>query len=225
MKTFVISLGGSMIFPDKINTSFLKKFRKLILSQVKKGNKFVIITGGGGINRQYNKALKKIIKPSHEALDWLGISVTAMNAFFLRVIFDDYACPKLLYNPNIKIKTDKKIILGSGWKPGCSTDKDAVLAAKTYKAKTVINLTNVSHVYTKDPRKYKNAKKIENIRWKDFRKIVGDKWTPRLNAPFDPIAAKLAEKQKLKVVIAKGSDIGNLKKILDGKKFKGTLIR
>lgn len=224
MKTYVLSLGGSIIVPDKINVSFIKKFRKLILSQVKKGNRFVIIAGGGELAKKYMDAVKKIIRPSDEALDWMGISGTAMNAFFMRVIFDDYACPKLLYNPNRKIKTDKKIILGSGWRPGNSSDKAAVLAAKTYGAKTVINLTNVSHVYTKDPRKHKDAKKIEKIRWKDFRKIVGNKWTPRLNAPFDPVAAKLAEKLKLKVIVAKGSDINNLKRILDGKHFTGTAI-
>jgi len=42
--------------------------------------------------------------------------------------------------------------------------------------------------------------------------------------PFDPIAAKEAERLKLKVVII-GKDINNLKNILENKNFKGTLIK
>jgi uridylate kinase len=68
-------------------------------------------------------------------------------------------------------------------------------------------------------------KKINKINWKDFRKIVGNKWDPGLNMPFDPIASKHAQKIGLKVVIAKGKDIKNLSRILNGEEgFKGTLI-
>jgi uridylate kinase len=46
-KLFVLSLGGSIIIPDDIDTKFLKQFRAAILKQIKKGNRFVIVTGGG----------------------------------------------------------------------------------------------------------------------------------------------------------------------------------
>lgn len=224
MQTKVISLGGSLIFPDKIDTTFLKNFIGLINEEAIKGKRFIIICGGGAINRQYNSAAKELIRPSDDALDRIGIATTRMNASFVRELFGDLAYENILDNPTKKAKTDRKVIVGCGWKPGCSSDKDAVLAAKTFKADMVINLTNVDYVYDKDPRMDGNAKRIEKATWKEFRKIVGDKWTPRLNAPFDPIAAQLAEKMKLKVVIAKGSDIENLKNILDGKQFKGTVV-
>ena len=57
---WVISLGGSLIVPDQIDVQFLKGFRNLILSQVKKGNRFIIICGGGRIARNYFTALQKI---------------------------------------------------------------------------------------------------------------------------------------------------------------------
>ena len=214
MKTTIISLGGSIIFPgEKINVSFLKEFRKIILSYVKKGNKCAIICGGGGLSRKYVKAAKKITKMGDVGLDWIGISATCMNAFFVKTLFPEkHVHPELVCDYSRKIKTNKKIIIGCGWKPGWSTDYDAVVLAKHLKAKTVINLSNISHAYTKDPRKYNDAKKIEKISWKDFRKIVGDKWSPRLSLPFDPIASKLAQKLKLKVIIAKGTDLKNLKK-------------
>ena len=45
----VISLGGSLIVPEKIDTDFLRDFKSLIISHVKQNKKFVIITGGGKI--------------------------------------------------------------------------------------------------------------------------------------------------------------------------------
>jgi uridylate kinase len=227
MKTYVLSLGGSLIFPDKINSSFLKEFRELIISEIKKGKKFIIICGGGAINRQYNAAASEIteITPiDDEGLDWIGIAATRMNASFVRELFGDVAHNDILDNPTKKMKTSKSIIIGCGWKPGCSSDKDAVLAAKTFRADMVINLTNIDYVYTKDPRTNHDAKKIEEMTWKKFREIVGDRWTPKLNSPFDPIAAQLAQKMKLKVIITKGDDLENLRAILNGKKFKGTVI-
>ena len=40
----------------------------------------------------------------------------------------------------------------------------------------------------------------------DFRKIVGDKWHPGLNAPFDPVASKMAEKLKMGFVYGNDSN-------------------
>ena len=226
MKTFVISLGGSIIVPEDINVNFLKEFRELIVNQITKdgSKRFVIICGGGGVNKAYNSALKEIINPTDEALDLLGISVTAMNANFVKLIFGGLAYEKVVDNPTKRIKTGKRIIIGCGWRPGCSTDKDAVLIAENLDADVVINLTDIDYVYTKDPRQFSDAKKIENMSWKDLRGIIGDKWTPKLRGPFDPSAAKLAEKNRLKVIIAKGTDIANLRNILEGKPFKGTTI-
>jgi len=54
--------------------------------------------------------------------------------------------------------------------------------------------------------------------------VVGDEWNPKLEGPFDPIAAKLAERLGLRVIIAKGTDLDNLKRIIRGKDFKGTTV-
>ena len=41
MKTIVMSLGGSLIAPDKLDVNFLKKFKKIILDYTKKGNRVI----------------------------------------------------------------------------------------------------------------------------------------------------------------------------------------
>ena len=86
------------------------------------------------------------------------------------------------------------------------------------------NMSNIDYVYDKDPRNDASAKKLENISWKDFRKIVGDKWIPGANLPFDPIASKEAEKLKLKVKFVKGTDLNCLSDAICDKIYKGSLI-
>ncbi|MDD5071937.1 MAG: UMP kinase [Patescibacteria group bacterium] len=223
--TYIISLGGSLIVPtDGIDWKFLKNFRKLIISETKKGKKFFIIVGGGATCRKYNEAARKITKVSQIDLDWQGIYSGRLNARLLKIILGPIACPEIIIDPIAKLSTSKKIIIGSGWKPGWSTDYVAVVMAREHKIKTIINLSNIDYVYTADPKKYKNAKPIKKLGWRNFRKLVGNKWNPGLNAPFDPVASRLAEHLGLEVIIMNGKKLDNLRKYLDGEKFKGTVI-
>src|SRR3989338_6028792 len=222
-KTIVMSLGGSVIVPDKIDVSFLKNFKKIINKYTNKGYKFAIICGGGRLARGYQEAASKISKQSNEYLDWLGIHATKMNAWFMKSVFGKDAEKLIVDDPTKRIKFTRKILIAGGWKPGWLTDYDAVLLAKNLGVKTIINMSNIDYLYDKDPKKYNNAKKIKNISWKRYRKISGSKWKAGLNAPFDPVAAKEAEKSGLRVFII-GKDLKNFEKLLDGKSFKGTII-
>jgi uridylate kinase len=221
----ILSLGGSLIVPKTgIDWQFLKKFRLLMQNKIKTGQKFIVVAGGGTTCRHYQQAANKVIKLQPVDVDWLGIHASRLNAHLLRTIFFDLAHFEVIKEPTCKIKTDAKIIIAGGWKPGWSTDYDAVMLAKTYGAKEVVNLSNIDYVYGKDPKKFKEAKKITEITWPEFKKIVGDKWIPGLSKPFDPIASKLAAELGLKVIIVNGKKIGNLEKYLAGKKFQGTVI-
>ncbi|OGY45837.1 MAG: hypothetical protein A3J65_02880 [Candidatus Buchananbacteria bacterium RIFCSPHIGHO2_02_FULL_45_11b] len=224
-KTLVMSLGGSLIAPDNIDINFLKKFRPLILNFTKKGIRFVLICGGGNTCRNYNQAALAVnpkVKPRD--LDWMGIAATRLNAELISAIFGDLAYESILDNPSRPVKTKRQIIVGAGYLPGSSSDKDAVLAAKAFGAKTVINLSNIAYIYDKDPKKYKDAKARKKMTWKEFLKLVGTKWVPGAHVPFDPIASALAAKGKMKLVVMKGSDMDNLKRFLEGGEFKGTVV-
>jgi uridylate kinase len=223
-KLFVLSLGGSIIIPDDIDTKFLKQFRAAILKQIKKGNRFVIVTGGGKVCRRYQEALLAVSKSSAEDLDWMGIETTYINARLIQLMFGKLAHPDIVKNPTVKTSFKEKILVAGGWKPGWSTDYVAMRLSELYGSSTLINLSNIDYVYDKDPRKFKQAKKIESISWKEFRRMFSSKWNPGANVPFDPVAAKLAEKKGKKVIIANGKDIENLESILSGKRFKGTKI-
>ena len=220
----VISLGGSIIVPDQIDTDFLKDFKNLISLQTKQDKKFVIITGGGKVCRRYNEALEKVVNPSKDDLDWLGIAATRLNSELVRISFGDLAFDKITMDPNMVPKTDKPIILGGGWKPGNSSDLAAVQSALSIGARKIINMSNIDYVYDKDPKKYTDAVKIEKISWKEFRQLLPKEWGPGSNSPFDPVAAEKAESMGIEVVVLNGKNISNLEKCLNGEKFAGTII-
>lgn len=225
MKYKIISVGGSIIIPKTgFDIEFLKRFKNLIIEQVKKGDRFILVVGGGATCRAYQEALGKAHKVSKIDLDWLGIYTTWYNAEFVRLLFGKLTYEEVVKNPTKKIKTDKPIIIAGGWKPGCSTDYDAVLLAKNFGVKEVINASNVDYVYTADPKADKNAKPLKQVTWQEFRKIVGNYWTPGANLPFDPKAAKEAEKLKLKVIFVKGTELRELARAIDGQIVNGTVI-
>jgi len=223
----ILSVGGSIIIPKSgFDIKFLKKFRKLILDRVKKGEKFILVIGGGATCRAYQQAAEKVAGLKNFDLELLGIQSTIFNAHFVKFLFKGFVHEEIIVNPTKKIKTSKPIIIGAGWKPGFSTDCDAVLLAKQFGAKELLNLSNIEYVYDKDPGKFKNAKMIEKIDWQTYRReIVNYNWQAGKNAPFDPVASKEAQKLGLKVGILRGTDLREVNKALSGKKFRGTTIQ
>lgn len=224
--TLVFSLGGSLVHPDGIDVAYLKKFKKMIERFVAKGNTALIVVGGGALARRYNDAARGLNpNVSAQELDWMGIKSTKVNAELVRIMFNAKAYYKVIDDPTkIPSKGKKRIYISGGWKPGASSDHVAVHLAHTFGAGSVINLTNIDYVYTKDPRAHADAEKIEYMHWNEFKRLVGSRWNPGANTPFDPIASKLAHAKKIDVVIMNGTDISNVERYIYGKSFKGTVI-
>lgn len=223
-----MSLGGSIMAPDGINVEFLKAFRSFILSFLKNNNprhyQFIIVAGGGKLARNYQNAANEIVRVSNEDKDWLGIHATRINAHLLRTIFRDKAYPIVLDDPRKPVEGGPHIIIASGWRPGWSTDYVTVLLAKKFKAKTFINAGKFPYVYDKDFKKYSDAVPIKDITWKKYKKLIPAAWSPGLPSPIDPIAAKEAEQSRLTAIIVQGDDLHNMKKVIEGKTFEGTII-
>lgn len=224
-ESIIISLGGSMVVPQNPDAEFVVKFKKLILDWTNKGKKFYIIVGGGKICRIYQESLSRTISASSETLDWMGIYTTNLNAQFLRLSFGENAASDIFTDPKDALKHSEDIIIGAGWKPGCSTDMDAVLVAEEIKATKMINLSSVDYVYDSDPQLNSNAKKLENISWHGYRSLISSEWDPGMNLPFDPIASKKAEELGLELVFIGGHNLESLNNYLKGEVFTGTTIK
>ena len=225
--TKVISLGGSIIVPDKVDSNFLLAFRAAILEYLesKADSRLIIVCGGGAPAREYQRAYRAVIPEADaDVLDWIGIAATRLNAELLKRLFRELCLEQVITDPTAVSVFPGRILVAAGWKPGFSTDNDAVLLAERFQADTLLNLSNVVKVYTADPKSDPDAKSLDSISWKEFQKLVGDTWSPGINVPFDPVATEKAARLKLRVIVAGGRNIDNLKNILYDRKFEGTVI-
>ena len=230
--TKILSVGGSIIAPDKPDSAFLSEFVTMCKKwlDAHKQNRLILVAGGGAPARVYQNGLKEVCEKTGDAFDanaadWIGIMATRLNAQLLKACFGDYCKNDVVYNPTVEdLSFDGQVLVASGWKPGFSTDTDAVYLGEKFDAKTIVNLSNIEKVYTDDPRKNPDAKPLDTISWADFRKMVGDEWTPGKNCPFDPIASKKASELGMKVICAGGKNIPNIQAILEDKEYFGTTI-
>jgi len=224
-KRVVISLGGSLIIPDKINLAFLKKFKKIIDKHKNKFS-FIIVTGGGSTARKYISALRQAGK-SDFFQSMAGISATRMNARFLTYLFGKDANQGIPHNmkevKNLSEKNNPVFCGALRYAPKETSDATSAKLARFFKCE-FINLTLVSGLYTKNPFKNKDAKFISKISWKDFeKKATKRKFRPGQHFVLDQSASKIIRRYKIKTYIL-GKNLKNLDNLLSGKKFKGTVI-
>jgi uridylate kinase len=223
----VVSLGGSIVAPDKVDEGYLRDFRSLVSRMLLEDEKrrFIFVVGGGGPARAWQTACRNILPDiSNEEADWIGIMATRLNAQLIKALMGAWCQEPVATDPSQVGPLTGRVLVAAGWKPGFSSDYDAVVLAERFQASLVINLSNIEQVYTDDPRKNPNAKPIDSISWEEFRRLVGDEWTPGKNVPFDPVASRHAAKIGLRVICAGGRDLPNLERILRDKEFLGTVI-
>ncbi len=127
-ETIIMSVGGSLIVPDQIDTTFLTNLKDFIIKETAKGRRFIIIAGGGKTARRYQDAAAVVSTMQNEDLDWLGLHATRLNGHLLRTIFRDLAHPVMITNPDeiLDIRTESPLIIAAGYRPGASTDLRAV---------------------------------------------------------------------------------------------------
>ncbi|MGH7246329.1 MAG: UMP kinase [Candidatus Levyibacteriota bacterium] len=224
----VMSIGGSLVVPNGgIDTTFLTKLNSFIRDQLAKfpNRQFFLVIGGGATARNYRDAGQAVVghELNRDDLDWLGIHASRLNAHLVRTILRDLAHPYIIKHYEIIRKVLERVVVAAAWKPGWSTDYDALMLCEDYGVKTVLNISNVPQVYDKDPKTHKDAKPFDKMNWDEFRKLVGDEWIPGMNAPFDPVAAKKAQEMGVKVVVMNG-DFDNIEKYFTNQPFLGTII-
>ncbi|MFH1308278.1 MAG: UMP kinase [archaeon] len=222
-RIIVISLGGSMIIPDEVNSNFLEKFKKIINKNTK-NYKFILVTGGGSLARKYISALKN---NSYKIQSTAGIAATRANAKFVSVYFNqdpEQVIPTTMKKLKKLIKKQDIAICGAlGYKVKQTTDSTACEIAAYFNT-IFINITNVQGLYDKNPQKFKNAKFISEISWEDFYKMVNKfAFKPGQHFPLDQTSAKIIRDNKIPAYIF-GLDLKNLDNFLNNKKFKGTTI-
>lgn len=225
-KIIVLSLGGSLIIPDEIDLKFLREFKKIILKNKKK-YKFIIITGGGNVARKYISALRD--SGVNERLQSMaGISATRMNARFMTYFFggdSEEGIPHTLETLENYIHKRDIVFCGAlEYKPDQTSDATSAEIANHFKT-SFINLTNVSGLYDKNPLEHRDAKFIPEISWSNLDKMAhAKKYKPGQHFILDQTASRIIMKHKIITYIL-GKDIKQLDNLLNGRKFRGTIIQ
>ena len=221
----VISLGGSVIVPDKVDYKFLKRFRKIIARYSRK-EKIVIVTGGGSTFRRYMQALEKE-KLDEKTLGLIGMATTKLNARVVAGFFNKTGeIPNSVNDVRMALRKTNIVICGAlGFRAGTTTDGNAAEIARQLKAKLLLNITNVKGLYNRDPRKHKGARLISRISFNEFDMIARRiKYHAGQHFVLDQKAAGIIKSKKIKTVIISGRNIKNLERFFKGKRFVGTVI-
>ncbi len=222
-KIWVLSVGGSRIVPEEIDSKFIENFHNLVKKHP--SHKFVGVTGGGSVARKYIRGLKKLHKKT-TSQSKMGITVTRLNANFLMRVFGAKANETLPKNmKKVKNLLEKNQIVFCGalrYNPNQTSDgTSADIAA--YLNCPFINLTNVRGIYTSNPKTNKNAKFIKKMTWKTFyKKAQKIKYKAGQHFVLDQDAAKTIMKKKIPTYIV--GTLTDIDKILSNKPFQGSLI-
>ncbi|MDI6737191.1 MAG: UMP kinase [Nanoarchaeota archaeon] len=227
MKTIVVSVGGSIIVPDKVDYAFLLSLRKAVEAIAKK-YKIVICTGGGRTAREYISALRKAGAGNHTQ-DIVGIDATRLNARLVasflsagKKVKANAEIPKSLGDIKELLQVNNCVVCG-GLGPGKTSDGTTAEIAEYLGADTIYNMTNVKGLYTKDPRKHRDAKFLPLISHEGFHDMMAKvKEKPGQHFVLDSEAERITREKNMEVIILKGAC--NLQKAVEGKKFEGTVI-
>jgi len=228
-KVIVISLGGSLIVPNKINYEFLNKFKK-ILEKNKRKYKFIVVCGGGKTARTYIKGIENIklkLKKKELLQSYLGIASTRLNARFLTYFFGEDAnegIPRNMKQIKHLLRKNDYVFCGAlRYAKNQTSDSTSAKLAKYFKT-SFINLTNVKGLYDKNPKKFRSAKFIPEISHKDFQSMAKKiTFKPGQHFALDQTAAKVIKKYNITTYIL-GEDMKQLDNLLNHRHFVGSRI-
>lgn len=191
------------------------------------GIEVAIVVGGGNFWRgRSNQQMDRCTS------DYIGMLGTTMNALAIGDAFKQLGqevrvqtgvemrqiAEFFIKDRALKHLTNKRVLVfgcGTG-SPFFSTDTAAALRAAEINADALLKATNVDGIYDKDPKKHKDATKIDEITYLDVL-------NKKLNV-MDTTATTLCMDNEIPIVVFDINEHGNLKKVLLGETI-GTIVQ
>jgi len=225
MTRVVISVGGSVLVPS-LEAHRLKEWAESLIGLTKAGIQIFAVVGGGGEARRYIDACRDI-GLDEASSDEIGILVTRINAALLVGALKEYVYP-IVATSYLDAKAagfSGKIVVMGGITPGQTTDAVAAVLAEEVGASMMINLTAIDGIYSADPKKDKSAKKHDLMTPQELIDLImKEKMNAGSNMVIDLVAAKIAERSGIPLVIIDGRDPSLIGKALLNGKFEGTIV-
>ncbi|MGV8174933.1 MAG: UMP kinase [Methanothrix sp.] len=208
---FVYSLGGSILAGRDADS--LKEYAQALKDLATEHQIFVVV-GGGKIAREYiGKA--RALGASEMFCDLIGIGATKLNSALLVAALGDAAPQEIpgSYEKAAQLARSYRIVVMGGVAVGQTTDAVSALLAEYVRADRIIVATSVDGVYTADPEKDPEAKKIPTMTAQELAGMAAcTQMKAGSRSPVDPLAAKIIERSSIPTAIVLGSRIENLKK-------------
>lgn len=225
-KRILLKLSGEALMGDSdfgIDPSFIRYLAKEIRQVYEEGVEVAVVIGGGNIFRGVQGASLGLDRAT---ADYMGMLATVMNALALQDTLEKEDMPtrvmsaiemRQIAEPYIRrrairhLEKARIVIFAAGTgSPFFTTDTTGALRAAEIKADVFLKATKVNGVYDKDPSKYSDAKKIDEISYleainKDIKVM-------------DHTALTLCMENQLPIIVFNIKQKGALKDIVHGKK-------
>lgn len=229
-KRILLKLSGESLAGEKGTGIDFEKVLNIceeIIGITKKGIEVGIVVGGGNFWRgRSNQQMDRCTS------DYIGMLGTTMNALAIGDAFKQLGqevrvqtgiemrqvAEYFIKDRAIKhLSKGRVVVFGCGTgSPFFSTDTAAALRANEIGADALLKATNVDGIYTKDPKKYDDAEKIDEITYLDVL-------NRKLNV-MDTTAISLCMDNNVPIVVFDINEPGNLKKVLEGKQIGTTVL-
>ena len=231
-KRVLLKLSGEMFLGNRqygIDPEFTQWLAREIVKAQKVGTQVSCVIGGGNIFRGTTAAEHGL---ERTVGDYIGMLATIMNSLALQAALEKEKHPsrvlsaieiKDVAEPYIRrraihhLEKGRVVIFAGGTgNPYFTTDTTAALRALETNCQIIFKATKVDAVYNKDPKKYKDAKKLDNL---SFENAIKDKQIGIL----DNSALSLCMDHKIPILVFNLNKEGNIQKAVEGEKI-GTLI-
>ena len=207
----VVRVGGSVV-GSPINAPMINRYVTLLKDWKNQGHDVVAVVGGGSLAREFIK-VAAYLGLEEEQRDWAAIHVSRLFAQLFVLGLGEAGCgavPVCLDEAEACLKKGKIVVMG-GLRPGMTTDTVAALIGERIKADLLVKGSNVDGIYTKDPRKYPDAQKLDKLRFADLSNLFDEKQHKAgINQIIDPEAVKILAKIRLRTIVVDGYDTANL---------------
>ncbi|MEM2995117.1 MAG: UMP kinase [Candidatus Bathyarchaeia archaeon] len=220
----VIRIGGSVI-ASPVNPNLIGSYVELLKKLKMQGHEVAVVVGGGAPAREFI-AVAKSLGLNEKAQDEIAIAVSRIFAQLFKEKLDVLSCPSipLTVEEAAKCFGEGHILVMGGLKPGMTTDAVAALIAEKVKAELLVKATDQEGVYTKDPKKYADAEKLERLRYEDLTSILAEnKHKAGIHQIIDPEAIKILKRARIKIVVVNGFKPENVLLAIKGEHV-GTII-
>ncbi|MCW4016881.1 MAG: UMP kinase [Candidatus Bathyarchaeota archaeon] len=220
----IVRVGGSVV-GSPLDASMINRYVTFLKDLKNQGHEVAAVVGGGSLAREFIKVAAGLCLDETRR-DWAAIHVSRLFAQLFVLGLGDAGCgtvPTTLDEAQACMNRGKIVVMG-GLRPGMTTDTVAALVGERVKADLLVKGSNVDGIYTKDPRKFSDAKKLDALKFEELANLFDEKQHKAgINQVIDPEAVRILAKIKLKTMVVDGYDTANLVFAVEGRRV-GTVI-